>query len=91
VTDGRTTDRLNQSLTVLGFNGLATTCFIVLYENALAELGLVLLLHGLDVLYLGSVVDIDQVLSAFINSASLAQDLGCETLKVCIADYRGLF
>lgn len=91
MTDGRTTDRLNQSLTVLGFNGLATTCFIVLYENALAELGLVLLLHGLDVLYLGSVVDIDQVLSAFINSASLAQDLGCETLKVCIADYRGLF
>jgi len=91
VTDGRTTDRLNQSLTVLGFNGLATTCFIVLYENALAELGLVLLLHGLDVLYLRSVVDIDQVLSAFINSASLAQDLGCETLKVCVADYRGLF
>lgn len=74
-------------MTVLGFNGLATTCFIVLYENALAELGLVLLLHGLDVLYLGSVVDIDQVLGAFINSASLAQDLGCETLKVCVADY----
>jgi hypothetical protein len=91
VTDGRTTDRLNQSLTVLGFNGLATACFIVLYENALAELGLVLLLHGLDVLYLGSVVDIYQVLGAFINSASLAQDLGCETLKVCVADYRGLF
>lgn len=87
MTDGRTTDRLNQSLTVLGFNGLATACFIVLYENALAELGLVLLLHGLDVLYLGSVVDIDQVLSAFINSASLAQNLGCETLKVCVADY----